>query len=248
EVLPERLAGVERDHVAGEHGAARGALRTLVEPAFEADVDARDAEAVDQPQRGPEQRVLVDRVAQRARREQRDEGGERADVADAPDEPARPDRADHEAGEIGRADRPHRQGGAACALEADGDQRRHEAAACHQHEDGEQQAADRGDCAQHIGIMASRDIVPAQAAARPLPAGTESSTSAACSARTPRSKSPRSTMNWTSTLRIWCWTARVSTPASSSARSARGTTPGSDISLPIAAIIATGWAETVAAG
>src|SRR5690606_33678488 len=103
----------------GEYRTACITYRTLYEHAFETDVDARDAEAVNQPQRGPEQRVLVDRVAQRARRKQRDERGERPDVADARDEPARPDRANHEAGEVGGADRAHRQGGAAPAFEAD---------------------------------------------------------------------------------------------------------------------------------
>src|SRR3546814_19797995 len=55
--LAERLAGVERNHVAGEHRAARARFRALVEPAFEADEHAGDAEPVDEAEAGPQQRI-----------------------------------------------------------------------------------------------------------------------------------------------------------------------------------------------
>ena len=87
-----------------------------------------------------------------------------------------------------------------------------------------------------------------QAAARPIPAPADASTNASCSARTAASKLVRSTMNCTSTLRIWCCIAIISIPASWSASSARVTRPGSEISLPIAETIATGRDVIVAPG
>ena len=64
--LAQRLARIERHHVPGEDRAARGRVCAIVQPAFDADEDARDADAVDEPQGTPQGRLLDQRIGERA--------------------------------------------------------------------------------------------------------------------------------------------------------------------------------------
>src|SRR3546814_16335155 len=89
------------DLVPGEYRAARRGFGAVVEPAFDADEDPRDAQPVDEAQRRPQGGMLEQRVGKRARRQQRDEGGEGADMADAAPDLARAQRSDDESPDIG---------------------------------------------------------------------------------------------------------------------------------------------------
>src|SRR3546814_20072476 len=75
-------------HVPGEYRAARRGFGAVVEPAFDADEDPRDAQPVDEAQRRPQGGMLEQRVGKRARRQQRDEGGEGEAMADPANDPA----------------------------------------------------------------------------------------------------------------------------------------------------------------
>ena len=155
----QKLRGAEPEidhgHIDCEQPAPGFVAGAVVEPAFDADIEPGDAEALDQAQARPEIGIEREAVGQHGRRADRGAGGEDADMADPGDGAVDGERAGHEADEIGRADDTRNVGRIAFLDEAHAEQGADQAAGEDQQKGAAQQRRARCDELLHDGSVVS---------------------------------------------------------------------------------------------